>query len=147
MKKLILLSFLTLSSVSFLYMMNCSKPLDSINDFGQTNSDTVFVGDTIIVADTMFCARLNAQRQEIVWIIQNQDGFYYLDFVAITERIDDTRTLIIEINDQVYFWPLEETHELTIERTLDDNTIIRIESDPPHAYGNAIDICLSLREP
>ncbi len=145
MKKLILFSVWVVSCVGFLYLMNCSKPLDSIVKYGQTDSDTVFAVDTIIVVDSTYCARLNSQRQEIVWILFNQEGLFHLEFEAITERDNDSRTLVIDLNDQQYIWPLAEYHGFILEQNLEQNTHVRIVSDPPHAYGQAIDICLSVR--
>jgi hypothetical protein len=159
MKKLILFSFWMLSVTGFLYMTNCSKPLDSIDNTGHAYFDTLYVADTIIVVDTvvvvdtivvadsMYCGRLNAQRQEIVWILQGQEGLFFLDFAAITSREGDSRVLIISIDDQQYSWPLDDYLELTLEQDLYENTLITITSEPPHAYGQAVDICMSLRSP
>ena len=147
--------------VGFIYIINCSKPLDTVYHENQRSSeqeviqDTIIViqdsviviQDTIIIIETNYCARLNAQRQEIVWVLQNIEGEHFLDFIAIPERNNDRRTLIIDIGDETYFWNLADGHEITIESEIFDNTIIEIVSTPPHAYGHAIDICLSLRIP
>ncbi len=147
MKKLILFSVWILIFVGFQSLMNCSKPLDSIGESGQTSSDTVAVVDTLIIADTMFCARLNSQRQEIVWMLQNQDGYFSLEFVAAIERVGNSQTLMIDIDDQQFHWRLAEDPRLMIEMYFEQDAIIRITSIPPHAYGQAIDICLRVRAP
>jgi hypothetical protein len=128
MKKLIAISFWAIVCLGYLYMMNCSKPLDSVNHTQLANADslyvadTIIVGDTIIVVDTMYCGRLNAQRQEIVWMLFNQEGLYQLEFAAISERLNDTRTLVIDINDQEFYWMLEDNLEFIIEQNLNENT-------------------------
>jgi len=166
MKKLILLSIWGFVSFGFLYLANCSKPLD-IDEIIQAPPDTVFVSDTIIFTDTlysdttfvdtlfidttfvdtiyidtMFCARLSSHRQEIVWMLFNQEGLYQLEFLAITERIRHSQTLVIDIDGQSFSWRPADNNELLIEQNLDQYAAIRIISVPPHAYGQAIDICL-----
>lgn len=157
MKKLILFSIWVFIFAGFQFLMNCSKPLESINENGQIPADTVtdtvavidtvVVIDTISVADTMFCARLNSQRQEIVWMLQNQEGYFSLEFVAAIERELNSQTLMIDIDDQQFQWRLAEDLRLMIETYFEQDAIIRITSIPPHAYGQAIDICLRVRAP
>ena len=181
MKKLILFSIWGLISAVFLYLVNCSKPLD-INEIEQAYPDTVFVSDTITFTDTlyadttfidtliidtliidtlyidttivdtvfidsMYCARLSSHRQEIVWILFNQEGTYRLDFLAVAERIRRSQTLLIDIDGQSYSWQPANDNELFIEQHLDQYAIVRIASIPPHAYGQAIDVCLRVRAP
>ncbi len=145
MKKLILFSIWVFIFAGFQFLMNCSKPLDSISENEQTSSDTVAVVDTLIFADTMFCARLNSQRQEIVWMLQNQEGYFSLEFVAAIERELNSQTLMLDIDDQQFQWRLAEDPRFMIEGYFEQDAIIRITSNPPHAYGQAVDICLSVR--
>ena len=157
MKKLILFSIWVFICAGFQFLMNCSKPLDSINENGQFPADTVtdtvavidtiVVIDTISVADTMFCARLNSQRQEIVWMLQNQEGYFSLEFVAAIEREPNSQTLMIDIDGQQFQWRLAEDLTFMIEMYFEQDAIIRITSNPPHAYGQAVDICLRVRAP
>jgi hypothetical protein len=150
-KKLILFSAWAVGFIGIQLLTSCSKPLESINENGQipadTVTDTVVVVDTIIVADTMFCARLNSHRKEIVWMIRNHEGLFRLEFSAITDRENDSRTLVINIDDQRLFWHLSQYSEFIAGQNLKQDAIVRIESIPPHSYGQAIDICLRVRAP
>ena len=149
MKKLILFSAWAVLFTGIQFLTNCSKPLESIEENGQipgdTVTDTVVVVDTIIVADTMFCARLDSHRKEIVWMIRNHEGLFRLEFSAIREGESQSRTLVINIDDQLLFWHLSEYSEFVAEQNLEQNVIVRIESIPPYAYGHAIDICLRVK--
>ncbi len=170
MKKLILSLIWVVISAGFIYLVNCSKPLDVSKIIQET--DTVFVSDTIIfsdtlyadttfidtlyidstiidtvIVDTMFCARLNSQRQEIVWMLFNQEGQFHLELQTLTERIRGSQTLLIDINGAQFQWEPADNRELEIDINLERNTIIRITTTPPHAYGQAIDICLRIRAP
>ena len=179
MRKYVLLPIWAVICVGFIYLANCSKPLD-IDEIIQAPPDTIFVSDTITFTDTlytdttfidtliidtliidtlyidttivdtvyidsMFCARLSSHRQEIVWLLFNQEGLYQLEFLAITERIRHSQTIAIDIDGQIYSWRPGESNELLIEQYLDQYAVIRIVSVPPHAYGQAIDICLRVR--
>jgi len=166
MKKLILFSICAITSAGFMYLANCSKPLD-INDIDQTTLDTLYVSDTItfidtvyvdtifvdttfvdtIFVDTLFCARLSSHRQEVVWMLFNQEGFYQLEFQALPERIHHLQTLIIDVDGQRFSWVPSDNQKFIIETDLEQNALIRIASVPPHAYGQAIDICLSISAP
>jgi len=152
MKKLILLSIWGFVSFGFLYLANCSKPLD-IDEIIQAPPDTVFVSDTIIFTDTLYSDTtfvdtlfidttfVDTIYQEIVWMLFNQEGLYQLEFLAITERIRSSQTLVIDIDGQSFSWRPADNNELLIEQNLDQYAAIRIISVPPHAYGQAIDIC------
>jgi hypothetical protein len=159
----------------FIYLANCSKPLD-IDRIQEISPDTVFVSDTIIFTDTtivdtviidttiidtvyidttfidtvyvdsMYCARLSSHRQEIVWILFNQPGTYQLEFLAIAERIRRSQSLVIDIDGTSYTWQPGINFEFSIEQNLDQYAVIRVTSTPPHAYGQAIDICLNVKE-
>ena len=113
-------------------------------------TDTLYV-DTLyidtIYADTMPCARLNSHRQEIVWLLFNQEERYRLEFLAATEQIRQSQILVIDIDEERYYWDLSDSMNFTIERDFAELTTIRITSQQPHAYGQAIDICLRVREP
>ena len=181
MRKYVLLPIWAVICVGFIYLANCSKPLDA-NDIGLASPDTIFVTDTITFSDTlyadttfidtliidtliidtlyidttivdtvyidsMFCARLSSHRQEIAWLLFNQEGLYRLEFRAITERIRRSQTLVIDIEGEIYSWRPADNNELFIEQYLDQHAIVRVASVPPHAYGQAIDICLRVRKP
>ncbi len=170
MKKLIMSSIWVVISAGFIYLANCSKPLDVSQIIQET--DTVFISDTIIFSDTLyadttfidtlyidstiidtvfldtiFCARLNSQRQEIVWMLFNQEGQFRLELQTLTERIRDSQTLLIDIGSSQFQWDLSENRELEIDVNLERNAIIQITTLPPHAYGQAIDICMRVRAP
>jgi hypothetical protein len=166
-KKVILFSAWAVLFTGIQLLTNCSKPLESIDENDQIPGDTVtdtivvfdtvavfdtvvvidtvVVVDTISVADTAFCARLNSHRKEIVWMIGNDEGLYSLEFSAISERENHSRTLVISIDDQQFFWHLSEYSEFIADQNLEQNAIVRIESIPPPSYGHAIDICLRVR--
>lgn len=147
MKKLVLFSVWAVICIGFQHWVNCSKPLDSINENGLAPPETVIVVDTITLADTMFCARLNSYRQEIVWIFHNQEGLFRLEFVAAPQREHSSQTLVVNINEQQFLWCLANSLEFMLELDLEQDTFVKIASDPPHAYGKSIDICLSVRAP
>lgn len=181
MKKMIFVSIWFLAGAGFLYLANCSKPLDT-NRIVETGPETTFVTDTIsftdtlyndttlidtlivdslivdtliidslivdtIYVDSMFCARLGSHRQEIVWILFNQPGDYRLDFLAIAERIRRSQILDLNIDGTSYSWRPADNFEFSVEQELDRYAVIRIESTPAHAYGQAIDICLRVSGP
>jgi len=166
MKKIILFLICAVISAGFVYLAKCSKPLN-INEIDQVTPDTLYVTDTIvfidtifvdtifidtiyvdtIFADTLFCARLSSHRQEVVWMIFNQEGLYRLEFQAMPERIQPSQTLIIDIDGQRFPWTPSDSRDFFLETDLEQNALIRITSSPPHAYGQAIDICLRVRVP
>lgn len=174
MKKMFVLFVWLSVSAGFLYLMNCSKPLD-IDSILENGPDTVFISDTLtdtlyndttiidtliidtliidstivdtVFIDSMFCARLNSHRQEIVWILFNEPGIYQLDFLAIAERIRRSQTLNVDIDGHSYSWVPAEDFHFSVEQNLGQYAVIRISSTPAHAYGQAIDICLQVSEP
>lgn len=176
MKRFVLFLIWAAINIGFLGLLNCSRPLD-IDRITQPSADTVFVPDTIIFndtlyvdtlytdtiyvdtlyadtiyadtiyADTMLCARLDSHRQEIVWLLFNQEQLYRLEFLAATERIRDSQIVVIDIDEEQYYWDLSGSLNFSIERNLDELAIIRITSQQPHSYGQAIDICLRVGEP
>ena len=145
MKKLILFSVAVVIYIGIQLLMNCSRPLESINGVEQVPPETVTVIDTITLDDTMFCAKLNFYRKEIVWMFHNQEGLFRLEFVAAPEREHSSQTLLIDIDERQFLWHLADSLEFIIEQDLEQDATIRITSVPPHAYGRAIDICLSVR--
>ena len=80
-------------------------------------------------------------------MLQNQEGYLSLEFAAAIERVLNSQALMIDIDDQQFQWCLSEDLRFMIERDLEQNASIRIRSIPPHAYGQAIDICLRVRAP
>ena len=175
MKRFLVLSLWAMVSVGFVYMSNCSRPLD-INDIGQASPDTIFVTDTIysdtlvfdtliidtlIVdtiiidtliidtlyidstrIDTMYCGRLNCYRRNIVWLLFNQEGLYELEFLAAVDAITCLPHIIIHVDDQRYTWDLSDGTYYSLEQNLEPYATVRISTDPPHAYGHSIDICM-----
>jgi hypothetical protein len=175
MRKIIILFLWLITCAGFLYLSNCSRPLD-IDRIIEASPDTVFISDTLyndttiidtlivdtliidtliidstivdtVFIDSMFCARLSSHRREIVWILFNQPGTYRLDFLAIAERIRRSQTLEINIDGTAYSWRPADNFEFSVEQNLGRYAVIRIESTPAHAYGQAIDICLRVSEP
>lgn len=161
MKKFVLFLIWAAINIGFLSLLNCSRPLD-IDRITQPSADTVFVPDTIIFTDTLYvdtlyvdtiyadtmpCARLGSHRQEIVWLLFNQEERYRLEFLAATEQISRSPMLVIYIDEERYYWDLSDSLNFTIEQDLDELATIRITSQQPHAYGRAIDICLRVSEP
>jgi hypothetical protein len=175
MRKMIVLFVWLTASVVFIYLANCSRPLD-IDRIIEAGPDTVFVSDTVyndttiidtliidtliidtliidtlivdtVYIDSMYCGRLSSHRQEIVWILFNQPGNYRLDFLAIAERIRRSQTLEINIDGNSYSWRPGDNFEFSVEQNLGRYAVIRIKSMPAHAYGQPIDICLRVSEP
>ena len=112
--------------------------------------DTLIIDTTIVdtvFIDSMYCARLSSHRQEIVWILFNEPGLYQLDFLAVAERIRRSQTLNVDIDGQSYSWVPAEDFHFSVEQNLGQYAVIRIESNPAHAYGQAIDVCLRVSEP
>lgn len=172
MRRAVLIGTWTIISAGFIYLSNCSKPLD-INEIGGVSPDTILMYDTVTYTDTlyndttiidtvivdstlvdtvyvdsMFCARLNSYRQEVVWMLFNNEGHYLLEFQTLTERIRHPQTLLIDIDGEQYEWALSDRNrEMSIDSYLERNALIRIVTVPPHAYGQAIDICLDVKNP
>ena len=110
--------------------------------------DTLYIDTTIVdtvYIDSLFCARLGSHRQEIVWMLFNQEGLYRLEFQATAERIRRPQILVIDIDHQQYQWNLSTDLDFIMELNLENHATIRITSVPPHAYGQSIDICLRAR--
>jgi hypothetical protein len=159
MKKLVSLSIWASVLLAVQLLNNCSRPLESIPDEGSAPPETVVVVDTVTYADTiivvvpdsggsqLLCGRLSSHRQQIVWMFPGWDGLFLLEFQALPERGHPRQTLAVDIEDQQYLWLLAESTEFTKEQRLDGNTVVRISTVPPYAFGHPIDICLSIREP
>ena len=109
--------------------------------------DTVIVDivDTVIVP-TGYCARLASSQKEIIWMLQNTEGSYLLEFVATVERAAPPQLLIVEIDGQLVEWQVTNTQALSIEQDLGENVTARIWPGKPPSFGHAVDICLSVIE-
>lgn len=138
----------TLKLVDTLYIVDTTFITDSVFVI-----DTTFVIDTVVHADTVYivvpdtvllhhCSRLGAGEHEIVWLLQNQEGNYHLDFAALAERFQPKQTAVVDINGETYEWSPARQSELVIDQFLKANSIIRIDLSEPCAYGHSIDICL-----
>jgi hypothetical protein len=154
MKKVLAWLILVSALLAMQLISDCSQPLESPFENGQNSPDTIIITDTVRITDTteiiipdtgssqILCARLSSHRKEIVWMFRNDPGAYSLDFRAAVERDNPSRTIVIDIGQQRYFWPLLESLEYLIEPELEQDATIKITSIPPHAFGQAIDICL-----
>ena len=172
MKKTV--AFILLAGGFFLIQLHttCSKPLKSLADYDQnpppetlfvvdtiSSVDTLIIVDTLITSDTIFieipdsggtellCGRLNSYRQEIVWIFRNQEQVYRLELIAVLERNQPQRTLMVEIEGQHIIWPVTDNNQIIIEGLLTQNTTMIISTLQPRALGQAIDICLFVDSP
>jgi hypothetical protein len=112
--------------------------------YGDTVTDTVFVGEPGEGDGQMLCARLSSSQQEIVWLFRNAEGPYHLEFAALPERDHPTHTLAVTIDGQTYDWSLSESLELVLDQNLGSNAMIRILTSKPPSFGHAIDICLTV---
>ena len=151
-KRLSVILLLVLSAILTQLSINCSKPLE-FSDGDPTDVDTIYLTDTLFFVDTVyitdssdFCARLSASRQSIVWILNNDPGNFNLKFLASIESGQPPQKLIITIGEQEFLWSPVEGLEFTFDLDLNENALITIISDNPHAYGHAIDICLYVEE-
>ena len=112
--------------------------------YGDTVTDTVYVGEPGTGDGRMLCARLSSARQEIVWLFRNTEGPYHLEFAALPEREHPTHTLAVTIDGQAYDWSLSESLELVLDQSLGSNAMIRIMTSKPPSFGHAIDVCLTV---
>jgi hypothetical protein len=159
----------TLNHVDSVIVIDTVNYVDTVIVVDTTNqidtlfiTDTTFVVDTIIVRDTtnhvdtviivepgqdgpqMLCAQMASNRQEILWMYRNPEGLFRLEFAASTERGHPTQELLVEIDGRLIIWDTSDSLELILEQNLGPNAKIRISSLEPHAFGHAIDICLTL---
>jgi hypothetical protein len=112
--------------------------------YGDTVTDTVFVGEPGTGEGLMLCARLSSAQQEIVWLFRNPGGSYHLEFAALPESEHPTHTLTVTIDGQTYDWSLSESLELVLDQSLGSNAMIRIITSKPPSFGHAIDVCLTV---
>lgn len=154
-------------------LFNCSQPLESSSDDATVIIDTVEIVDTILVVDTVlivdtvivvisdstgadvFCGSLPSccsdedddqgrARKQIAWFLNNQEGLFNLEFVAIIESDDPPQALVVDISGIVFEWLPVESMEFTTNMNLKRNATVTISSTAPHAYGHVIDICLNV---
>lgn len=143
------------------FVINCSNPLEDIDNGNLTppgpitDVDTIIVVDTLPVIDTliivepgsgeskMVCSRITSNIQEIVWLFRNSEGLYCLEFAAALESEHPTQTITIDIGGQELLWRPSDSSELVKDLYLDQNVIIRITPKKPPSLGHALDICLT----
>lgn len=118
--------------------------------------DTVTVTDTAVVVDTvivtvpdttgsqMLCAQLASNLKEIVWMFRNPDGAYHLEFSASNDQNKPPRLLNVYIDDELYQWDLDVSKEFIFDMDLNANTIVKISTTKPGAFGHEINICLTI---
>lgn len=159
MKRLVTLSVWASLMAAMQLLGNCSRPLESVIDEGSAPPETVVVVDTVIYTDTiivempdsdgsqLLCGRLSSHRHQIVWLFPGWEGLYLLEFAALPERGHPRQTLAVDIEDERYLWHLAESTEFSKEQHINHDTVVRISTIPPYAFGHPIDICLSVREP
>lgn len=167
MKKLAAFILIVASLFLIQLLTTCSKPLKSLDGYDQnppldtlvivdtiSSVDTVIIVDTVVMVDTiiieipdsggtdLLCGRLNSSRQEIVWMFRNQQRVYRLELLAILERDNPPRTLLVDIEGQQFYWDVTDNHQMIIEGLLPQNATMIISTLQPRALGQAIDICL-----
>lgn len=169
MKRLFLLALITVSFFGVQLLLNCSKPLESIQGSELdppkpdiivdtiTISDTVIIVDTTILVDTLIvvvhdtsgsqtlCSRLSPYLKEIVWMFRNTEELYLLEFVANSEQNQPPRTLSVDIDGRQFSWDLTESNEFITEQHLNSNATVKIITDQPPSFGHDIDICLTVK--
>jgi hypothetical protein len=152
-KKLISLLSCIAAFITIQLLANCSQPLDSNPGSGQSFPDTVYVTDTTAVADTitivetMYCDRLNWYHREIIWMLQNREGLFRVEFVASTDREPPLPPLLIEIDDQQFLWDLEDSLEYVIEQFIERNASVRIAYASLQTCSKPIDVCFKVGIP
>ena len=157
MKRLILMLLCGCVLISLQFVVNCSRPLESIDEIDTLFPVSETPGDTVVRVDTVtivegndgssfrFCARLASNQQEIVWLLQNEAGQFHLEFAALADRIHPSQTLLIEIDGEQFQWQPAKNMDFVIEQELGENAIARISSSTPHSFGHAIDVCLKVK--
>lgn len=174
MKNKISLAVWLILLIGIQFLINCSNPLEGIdeakpvppgpNDTVDTiiDYDTILVVDTLTVVDTlivtdtviivepgpgdsgMVCARLTSVIQEIVWLFRNSEGMFKLEFAAAVERDHPVQTLTVDIDGEEFIWKPAEDSEFIENMHLDQNAVIRINPKKPPSLGHSIDICLTV---
>ena len=112
--------------------------------------DTLII-DTLVIdtlyfdssrVDTMYCGRLDSHRHNIVWLLFNDEGLHELEFLGAVEGITCIPNIIIEVDGECYTWDISEGTYYSIEQFIEPYAMVKISTDPPHAYGRSIDICM-----
>jgi len=121
-----------------------------------TFTDTLIVYDTSTIVDTveiimhdstdanLICSQLSSSLKNIVWMYNNSDGNYKLEFSASVNPQNPERILTVIIDDVEYTWNPFENKQFDIEQFLNKNTTITISPNKPSAHGHEIDICLTI---
>lgn len=147
--------------------VGCADPMQNVTQSpapppGATHDtvstvDTVVVIDTVIQVDTVIvvvpdtgtstqlCSRIGSGQHEIVWILQDQDGLYTLDFVAMVARDQPVQSVVVDIDGKKFSWSPSKNPEFVTIQHLSPHAVIRIFSTQPCAFGHPIDICLAVR--
>lgn len=147
--------------------VDCTQPLNDgpnapVEPAGGNNTtDTVYIPDTIVVTDTITiidtvivnppgdtttksenCGRFGSQRKELVWLFNNDEGNYRLEFLAKAYKFKPEQVLIIDVNGETLQWIPADNPRLTLEKALSPYTVVKITPEDPAAFGHCIDICL-----
>jgi len=158
-------------AVGILFLTNCSGPLESAGDPapGRVDSvyvtDTIYSGDTVIYTDTVqvtdtvivvvtdtlllpttYCSQLSSHYRDIVWLFQNAEGPFRLEFVAASTRDWPIQELRVEVDGYEYFWKPALNNQFVVEQNLNENSSVQISPGSPPALGHAINICLVVQD-
>ena len=172
MKKLLALSAGLALYAAIQLTMSCADPLDngglSPSPITQPSTDTLVIFDTTVIIDSVFifdtvtridtiiitnphgddslafCSKLGEGDHKIVWMLQNDEGDYHLEFEAYAERGKPEQTLIVSIGDDTFTWSPADNSSYTSDRHLSVDTRIKIALSEPCAYGHEIHVCLKL---
>ncbi len=118
--------------------------------------DTLIIYDTSVVVDTveivvhdstdanLICSQLSASLKDIIWMYNNSEGDYKLEFSAHVDLQNPVKILTVVIDNVEYTWNPFEDEYFDIEQFLGDNTTITIMPNKPAAHGHEIDICLTI---
>jgi len=107
--------------------------------------DTLSFADTVLLVEAMYCDRLNWFHRQIDWTMDNNAGLYSFEFIASTEQAYSLPSLIIEINDQQYYWNLEDGFELNIEQNVDPETVVSISYASLQSCDRTIEVCFRVK--
>ncbi|UCD63993.1 MAG: hypothetical protein JSW34_00775 [Candidatus Zixiibacteriota bacterium] len=171
MRRTILLAVWAVICLGVYLFVNCSDPLDSIDQDGWdpigpiTDVDTIIEYDTVTVTDTVtyvdtliiyepqpgdpqtVCSIILDNLREVIWMFRNDEGTYRLLFEAAAAREFTFRTLMVDIDGQFFEWNPSKDPEFTRELPVSQNATIRILADQPMLLGHQVDVCLTISIP
>ena len=144
--------------IDTLYVIDTSEIADT-----NTFTDTIWLVDTVIIIDTLsfidtmsfadtitlieafYCDRLNWFYRRIDWTLENHEGLYLFKFSVSTEQEYPRPSLLIEIDNQRYFWDLNEDFEVNIEQYLDPSAPISISYATLQSCNRTIEVCFRVK--